>query len=149
MDKTILLQQLRTAKSAHIQWRARAQAMVNGLALDENAVPVLHTDCKFGKWYYGPGQMLNHLPAYHEIDEIHEKLHLTYMEIFKCLFGDDDRSKLSKVFGSTRKHETAKLKKAETLLPVLVDISKDLLATIEMLESQVRALPEEELQKLA
>ena len=149
MDKTILLQQLRTAKSAHIQWRARAQALVNGLALDENAVPVLHTDCKFGKWYYGPGQVLNHIPAFHEIDEIHEKLHLTYMEIFKCLFGNDDRSKLSKMFGSTKNHEGAKLKKAGSLLPVLVDISKDLLSTIEILERQILTMPDEELQKLA
>ena len=127
MDKATLMQQLRAAKSAHIQWRARAQALVSGLELDENSVPVLHTDCKFGKWYYGHGQVLSHIPSYREIDEIHERLHLTYMTIFKTLFGDDDRSKLSKLFGSSKKHDKTKLKKAASILPELVDISKEML----------------------
>lgn len=149
MDRETLLQQLRAAKSAHIQWRARAQALVSGLALDETSVPVLHTDCKFGKWYYGQGQTLNHIPAYRAIDEIHERLHLTYMTIFKTLFGDDDRSKLSKLFGSSKKHDEAKLKKAASLLPELVEISKEMLFTIETLENQVRTMSDEELLSLA
>ena len=148
MDKATLIQQLRAAKSAHIQWRARAQALVSGLALDENSVPVLHTDCKFGKWYYGQGQVLSHIPSYREIDEIHERLHLTYMLIFKTLFGDDDRSKLSKLFGSSKKHDAAKLKKASSLLPELVDISKEMLFTIETLENQIRTMSEEEVLSL-
>ena len=148
MDKATLMQQLRAAKSAHIQWRARAQALVSGLALDESSVPVLHTDCKFGKWYYGHGQVLSHIPAYREIDEIHERLHLTYMEIFKTLFGDDDRSKLSKLFGSSKKHDQSKLKKASSILPELVDISKEMLFTIDTLENQIRKMSEEEVLSL-
>ncbi len=148
MDKATLMQQLRAAKSAHIQWRARAQALVSGLELDENSIPVLHTDCKFGKWYYGHGQVLSHIPAYREIDEIHERLHLTYMTIFKTLFGDDDRSKLSKLFGSSKKHDQSKLKKASLILPELVDISKEMLFTIETLENHIRKMSEEEVLSL-
>jgi hypothetical protein len=145
MNKTNLLEQLRAAKSAHIQWRARAQALVSGLPLEGNAVPVLHTDCKFGKWYYGAGQVLSQLPAFHEIDQTHEQLHLVYMQIFKLIFGNDDRSALSRLFGSKKKHETAKLESAKKLLPSLVAISKDLLTLIESLEKEVRNMSEEEL----
>lgn len=148
MDKTKLLEHLRAAKTAHIQWRARAQAMINGLELEESSVPVLHTDCKFGKWYYGEGQKLSHLPAFLAIDEEHERLHLVYMQIFKTLFGEDDRSALSRLFGSKKRHEAAKLEQAKQLFPKLVDISKTLLELIDAVEHDVRNLSEEELSEL-
>lgn len=148
MNRSKLLEQLRAAKSAHIQWRASAQAMVNGLPIDETSVPVLHTDCNFGRWYYGAGQVLDNVPAFRAIDEEHEQLHMVYMKIFQTLYGDDHRSALSRFFGSNKHHEAAKLEKAKALLPELVEISKRLLSQIDLLEQDVRSMSEEDLGSL-
>lgn len=148
MNKSSLLEQLRAAKTSHIQWRARAQALINGLELEEGAVPVLHTDCKFGKWYYGSGQVLDHLQSFRDIDEKHEQLHLIYMQIFKTLYGDDERSALSRLFGSKKQHEAVKLEKAKKILPSLIHVSKDLLTLIETLETEVRNMSEEDLKSV-
>jgi hypothetical protein len=142
MDKRQALEEIHAAKTAHIQWRARAQALVAGIPVNQEQIPVIHTDCKFGKWYYGPGQALNFLPSYRAVEEPHEQLHSVYMKIFTLLFGEDHRSVLSSVFGSKRKREAEKHEQAEKHLAHLVGISHTLLETVEMLEHDVQRLPE-------
>ena len=144
MEKKDALSMLQSAKSAHIQWRARAQALVSGIPLEKEQVPVAYTDCKFGKWYYGLGQRLSALDAYRAIEEPHQQLHLLYMKIFKHLFGDDERSVLSKLFGSKRKYRAENVAEAQKLLPLLVSISETLLEAIEILENQIRRMPDNE-----
>lgn len=61
MTKKEIIIKLRAAKASHIQWRAYAQAIVGGFSVDQNHVPVIHTNCKFGQWYYGKGQILSSL----------------------------------------------------------------------------------------
>jgi hypothetical protein len=56
MDKKSALKAIRTASAAHIKWRAYANAMIAGVSVEEGKVPVMHTDCVFGKWYYGEGR---------------------------------------------------------------------------------------------
>ena len=124
MEKKDALSMLQAAKSAHIQWRARAQALVAGIPLEKEQVPITYTDCKFGKWYYGLGQQLSVLESFRAIEEPHQQLHLVYMKIFKHLFGEDERSFLSKVFGSTRKYRAEQMTEAQSLLPQLIGISE-------------------------
>ncbi len=149
MEKAEALSMLQAAKSAHIQWRARAQALVSGIPLEKEQVPVAYTDCKFGKWYYGLGQQLSGLGTYRAIEEPHQQLHLIYMKIFKHLFGDDERSFLAKVFGSKRKHRAKHNAGAQALLPHLVSVSETLLEAVEILEVEIRRMSNEELAQLA
>lgn len=148
MHKREAIEQLRAAKSAHIQWRSYAQALVAGIPLDESKVPVAHTDCRFGKWYYGSGQHLARLPAFDAIGGPHETLHQIYMRIFTCLFGEDHRSTLRKLFGSSRKHRAEKIAEAEVLLKQLVGVSETLLEALRLLEDEIRGMSDEEVATL-
>lgn len=145
MEKRDALAMLRAAKSAHIQWRARAQALVAGIPLEKEQVPIAYTDCKFGKWYYGLGQQLSILDTYRAIEEPHQQLHLIYMKIFKHLFGDDERSILKKVFGSKRKHRAENVANAQALLPQLVSVSETLLEAVIIVEHDIRQMSDDEL----
>ena len=63
-------------KMAHMQWRSRLEAVLNGKeALRPEEVSSDH-ECEFGKWYYGPqGQALNNRPAYAEVGAHHAQVH--------------------------------------------------------------------------
>lgn len=148
MNKKEVLSQLRLAKSAHIQWRSYAQALVAGIPVEQDHVPVVHTNCKFGKWYYGPGQQLASLGSFSAIDTPHEMLHQIYMKIFKLLFGEDDRSTFKKLFGSKSKTKQQNSEKAEALMQKLIAVSGTLLEAINLLEREIMEMPEEELSKL-
>jgi len=148
MNKKEIINTLHAAKAAHMQWRARAQALVAGISADKDHVPVMYTDCKFGKWYYGEGQKLSNFPAFRGLEDPHEQLHLVYMEIFKHLFGPDHRSGWSKLFGTKRAYREQEMAAAEDLLPRLVGISHTLLETVDMLEAAINASSDEELAAL-
>ena len=143
MVKKDILLQLRQAKSAHIKWRAYAQALVSGLPVEKDHVPVIHTDCVFGQWYYGTGQQLSDLSSFDSISVPHEMLHHIYMEIFKLLFGEDERSTFQKIFGSKSKKDTQK--EANKLMQDLLAISGTLLEAISLLEKEVKEMSEEDL----
>lgn len=145
--KADILNNLRSAKAAHLRWKAHAKAMVEGLPLEEGQVPMIHTDCAFGKWYYGAGQSLSTLHNYASLDEPHEQLHTVYMKIFKLLFGDKDKSMLGKLFGSKAK-EIKNQADAETLMARLATISSDMVEKLNRLEKEVLAMSDEEIEAL-
>ena len=145
MNKKEVLSQLRQAKSAHIQWRSYAQALIVGIPVEQDHVPVIHTECKFGKWYYGPGQELSSLSSYAAIDMPHEMLHQIYMKIFKLLFGADDRSTFKKLFGFKAKTKQKNQQAAEALMQKMLAVSGTLLEAINLLEREVMDMTEEEL----
>lgn len=148
MTKREIIQQLRAAKAAHIQWRAYAQAIVGGFSVDQNHVPVIHTNCKFGQWYYGKGQMLSSLSVYGSIDGPHATLHQVYMEIFKLMYGETKVGWLKSLFVSKQKRKEENKKKAEELMQNLISISESLLESITMLEQEVMSMSDEEIQGL-
>ncbi|MEA3410583.1 MAG: CZB domain-containing protein [Pseudomonadota bacterium] len=148
MQKEDAMKRIRAAKSAHLQWRARAQALVAGLPMDDSKVPVMHTDCKFGQWYYGDGQELGSLDSYRAIEVPHEILHGVYMKIFKALHEEDERSALAKLFGKKSKHKDLALQEARGYLSELVDVSGTLLATIEELEKDLKGMSNDEIREL-
>jgi hypothetical protein len=145
--KADILNNLRSAKAAHLRWKAHAHAMVEGLPLEEGQIPMIHTDCAFGKWYYGAGQSLSSLSTYSALDEPHEQLHTTYMKIFKLLFGEDDRSMLGKLFGSKAKPAKNQAE-AETLMAKLATISADVVNLLSRLEKEILAMSDEEVDAL-
>lgn len=148
MDRHEILKRLRLAKSAHLQWRARAQALVSGVELDDEKIPVIHTDCKFGQWYYGEGQDLASLETFQAIEKPHEILHAVYMKIFKSLHGEDKRSMVQKLFGKKIDFKQQQLDQAKVHLSELIEISKTLLEAIQHLESEIKSMSDEEIVKL-
>jgi len=145
MNKSEAIEMLHAARAAHIQWRARAQAIAAGLPVEKEQIPVAYTDCKFGKWYYGPGQSLNFLASYRAVEEPHEQLHGIYMRLFTVLFGESNRSLFSKLFGSSRKQDAKKQAEADELVKHLSGISRTLLEAIDLLERDLKALSDDQL----
>lgn len=148
MEKRDIIAQLRKAKSAHIRWRSYAQALSAGVPMDESKVPVIHTDCDFGRWYFGDGQALSTIPGYREIDTPHEQLHNIYMEIFKHLFEEENVGLFSRLLGKKAKTPERRRAAVQSLLDELLKISEKLLFQLETLESRISAMGDAELEKL-
>lgn len=145
MTQKEIIAQLRIAKTAHIQWRAYAQALVSGFSIDQNLVPVIHTNCKFGQWYYGQGQILANLKNYSAIDKPHAMLHQVYMEIYKVMYSKSKKGILGGMFNSKEKQHAKNEKKAQELMLNLTVISEELLAAINQLKQEVMHMSDEEL----
>ena len=137
MKLSEVVSNLHNARAAHKAWVARAEALVAGIPMDKEHVPMLPTDCIFGKWYYGSGQMLRRLPAYRALEEPHDALHRTYMHIFKLLFDEPEVSSLGRLFGKAKKAKAEQLEQAKALLPQLKNQSEEVCDLLEKLEKQV------------
>lgn len=145
MNKEETLTHLRNAKKAHITWVHRAHALIEGLPVEKEQVPVSCTDCKFGQWFYGEGQRLNMMPSMDclkEIETLHFELHDMYMKIFKIYFSDEDRSFFSKMFGTRKKISPLHQDVAKEYYGQLKAISEKLIGAIERLERRLFALQE-------
>ncbi len=124
MNKQELIQRIQKAKSSHIKWRSYAQAIVAGIKVSEDKAPVQHTDCEFGRWYYGDGRStLGQMPVFNDIEGPHEVMHATYRQIFEL---------------ATK----GKLDKAREQMVHLCAISKSLVELLDILEEQVNTASE-------
>jgi len=145
MNKEETLTHLRNAKKAHIAWVERAHALIEGLPIAKEQVPVGCTECKFGLWFYGDGQALGMIPnmdCLKEIERLHFELHDVYMKVFKIYFSDEDRSLFSKFFGTRKKVTSLNQEIAKDYYNQLKAVSEKLIETIERLERRVYALQE-------
>ncbi len=137
-DKKDALEKLRKAKGAHIKWRAFAQALVAGVPVDEDKIPVEHTSCAFGKWYHGEGKLkLGHLPSYEGIYTPHEMLHEIYKQIFDVLHTKDPGG-LRSLFTSRISRENERMELARRYMEELVGVSETLLKALDILEEEIR-----------
>lgn len=144
-QKEETLKHLQSAKKAHINWVHRAHALIEGLPIEKEQVPVNCTDCKFGQWFYGDGQRLGRMPSMEslkEIEALHFELHEIYMKIFKIYFSDEDRTFLSKLFGTRKKISPENQDVAKVYYVELKSVSEKLIASIERLERRLFALSE-------
>jgi hypothetical protein len=143
MNKAETVEQLHNAKKAHVKWVQRAKALIEGLPVEKESIPVDCTDCKFGQWFYGEGQNLNAIPGMdclHEIETLHFNLHDIYMKIFKLYFGEMNRSFFSKLFNMKNKISDSDKEKAKEYYEQLLDVSHQLLAVIDRLERRLHAM---------
>ncbi|MGD9969096.1 MAG: CZB domain-containing protein [Sulfuricurvum sp.] len=146
MNKEETLLQLQNAKKAHLTWVNRARSLIEGLPIEKEQVPVYNTDCQFGQWFYGEGQRLNRMPSMDclkEIETLHTELHEVYMKIFRIYFSDEDRSFLSKLFGTRKKVSQLHQEIAKDYYDKLRTISEKLINAIERLERRLVALNEQ------
>ena len=63
MNNELTLDHLHAAKKAHISWVSKAKALIEGLPIEKNQIPVDCTACKFGEWFYSDAQSLKAIPG--------------------------------------------------------------------------------------
>ena len=145
INKQNALEKLRKAKGAHIKWRSYAQALVAGVSISDDKIPVEHTSCAFGQWYHGEGKReLGHLAAYEGIYTPHEMLHEIYKRIFEVIHSDSTGGGLKSLFSSKAARESQKLELARQYMEEMVGVSETLLQALDILEQEIRDIPEAE-----
>jgi len=153
MDKNEVLTQLRAAKAAHINWVQKAKMLIGGFKIDENAIPINSTECKFGKWFYSDAQKLNALQnnpmeCMTNVEQLHFKLHDIYMHIFKIYYQIEKQGFFSKLFGSKKKISDTEKEIAEKYFSEMEDISRQLIEEINRMERRIIAVQESEMEKI-
>ena len=155
MEKEHILEHLRAAKAAHIKWVQKAKLLINGLDIQEDAIPVDSTECKFGKWFYSDGQILNALSnnpleCMQHIETLHFNLHDTYLKIFSIYFSEEKKTGFfAKLFGVKRKEPSVSEKElAQNFYDEMEQTSKELLDEINRLERRLIAVPDEKIRNL-
>ena len=77
---------LSSAKSAHLNWKARLRAFLDGKATLTEAEAVSHQQCAFGKWYYSEGlKQFGHIQELRDVEEPHAELHRTIKGIVQAM----------------------------------------------------------------
>jgi|GEM_PF-100342 len=75
---------LSAAKSAHLAWKARLRAFLDGEATLTEDQAVSHFHCAFGKWYYAEGlKNYGHIQELQNVEKPHEKLHQLIKQILQ------------------------------------------------------------------
>ena len=154
MKKEDVVGHLRAAKTAHIKWVQKAKLLVSGLDINEDAIPVDSTECKFGKWFYSDGQVLNALSnnpleCMTAIEKLHFNLHDKYLQIFSIYFNKPKAGFFAKLFGVKKKNlNKDEIKLASEYYNEMEQISHDLLDEINRLERRLIAVPAEKIAEL-
>ncbi len=154
MEKEHILGHLRAAKAAHIKWVQKAKLLINGVDIQEDSIPVDSTECKFGKWFYSDGQILNSLSnnpmeCMIKIEKLHFQLHDIYLKIFTIYFNKPKGGFFSKLFGNKKKILTdQEIIDAKGYYDDLEQVSKELLDEINRLERRLVAVSEEVIKDL-
>lgn len=155
MKKEEVLEHLRAAKSAHIKWVQKAKLLINGVEVDESAIPVDSTECKFGRWFYSDGQILNALSnnpmeCMQTIESLHFNLHDQYLKIFNIYFGEGRKQKgfFAKFFGKKKEISSNEQQIAQDYYDKMEGISKQLLDEINRLERRLIAVPDDKIEAL-
>lgn len=155
MKKEEVLGHLRSAKSAHIKWVQKAKLLINGIDIEEGSIPIDSTECKFGKWFYSDGQMLNSLSnnpleCMQKMESLHFALHDIYLKIFNIYFAEAKKvGFFVKLFGFKRKKiSEAEHTLAEDYYETMEKVSQDLLDEINRLERRLIAISDEKVEAL-
>lgn len=153
MEKNTVLEQLRAAKAAHINWVQRAKMLISGFKMDENAIPVNSTQCQFGKWFYSDAQKLNGLrnnpmDCMSEIEQLHFDLHDIYLNIYKIYYDMEPQGFFSKLFGKKKKITDDSARLAKEYFNSMEEVSKKLVEQINLMERRIVALQDSEITDL-
>ncbi|MFK5914676.1 MAG: methyl-accepting chemotaxis protein, partial [Woeseiaceae bacterium] len=67
---------LSSAKAAHLNWKTRLRAFLDGTEALTRDEAVSHRHCNFGKWYYGEGlEHFGQLQGMIDVEKPHEEIH--------------------------------------------------------------------------
>jgi len=148
MKKQDIIWKLRDARKSHKRWVSYALALIQGIPVEKDQVPVIATDCAFGQWYYGMAQSLKNLPSFQAIEEPHTELHDIYIEIFNLLFNQKKTGFFSKLVGKSARIDEQNRKLAKEKYKQLDKVSRTIVQQLEALEKEVQAMDDEKLEAL-
>ena len=153
MKKADILGHLRAAKAAHINWVQRAKLLISGFDVNEESIPVNSTECKFGKWFYGDGQILhlirnNPAESMTSIEQLHFQLHDIYMNIFKIYYDTGKKGFFSKLFGSKKKVSDQEAVMAKQYFDQMEEVSQKLIEEINIMERRIAVVSDNEIETL-
>jgi len=147
MTKNEILKNLNLARTAHLAWVRKAQLLVHSTdAISKNQLPLKANDCSFGNWFFNAGQVLFCIMSeklVKGVENTHEELHNSYLKIFKIYFDQEE----NRLFILERPKEIDPLlqKKAEKELRNLENISEELIALLDRIESNFTQLDDDDL----
>jgi len=144
--KADIISNLRMAKTSHMKWISDVQILIRlgDLKVANTTIPVNYTSCEFGKWYYGEGQKLAEYSEYTDIEEIHQLVHDTYLQIYSLYQKPIEKS----LFNSAKKQLAEREEKALKLDLILKQYSKLLFELLAQLEKKVKSLTSDEVMNL-
>jgi hypothetical protein len=153
MEKSEILEQLRAAKAAHINWVQRAKLLISGFQIDESSIPVNSTQCQFGKWFYTDAQKLNAMQnnpmeCMNTIEQLHFDLHDIYLNIYKIYYETESKGFFSKIFGKKKKINEDAKELAKKYYQNMEEVSKKLVAEINRMERRIVAISDKEFASL-
>ena len=139
MDKISIVSTLRKAKRAHKLWIDRANSLIIGIPIDKDQIPMDHTECAFGKWYFSDGQELKSYKHFNKIDDYHNDIHRLYREIFSILFGEEKEKKsfFGRIFKTKSDTATDKKKLAKIVFVKMKEVSIFLVEEMDQLEKEL------------
>jgi hypothetical protein len=145
MLNEITYTKIRQARASHARWVRRAKHLIEGLPISEDMIPIDSTSCEFGMWFYHEGMKFKSNPELlkylNSIEEKHNHLHDIYLKIYKIYFVDTRVSWYRSIL--TNKHREVSPNEcayAKVYFDSLEKVSEELLALLEKLEIQLRAL---------
>jgi hypothetical protein len=144
--KASMIESLRKAKTSHMKWISDVQILIRLGDIKEanSTIPVNYTNCEFGKWYYGDGQKLSEFSEYNDIEEIHQLVHDTYLQIYSLYNKPIEGS----IFNSAKKQKAEREVKAKKLEIILKQYSKLLFELLITLEKKIKSLSNEQVNNL-
>ena len=150
MEKLDVLKNIRSARRAHVIWVDKAKALVNGLTVTKDQIPLEVTSCEFGKWFYCDGQILLSIfteDAIKTLENKHKELHDIYMKIFKIYFNTSDFSFWEKLLKKKRKVSAADEHNALAYVRNLEEVSNELISYLNIIEKKINTINEDDFEK--
>ena len=146
MTKRDIIMNVRSAKASHVRWKSYVQIALRGIITDSSKIdiPIVQTECDFGKWYYGDGMALTMLSNFAALEEPHEMVHEMYIQIYTL-----QKAKLrGGFFSNKRKMLKRRQQEIVTLMANLNDYTKILLGILYQLEIEVLNMNDDEIKDL-
>ncbi len=132
--KREIIDEILQAKTGHKRWLAYARALHMGIPVDKKAIPMIETDCHFGKWYYGKAQVFSNLESFKAIEEPHTMLHQIYMQMYKLRKTPLETG----LFISKKAAEKKRQEKLDKYMEQLNHISDLLMESLSHFENDIR-----------
>jgi hypothetical protein len=147
-ERENLIWLLRMARRGHQRWVGHALAIIEGIAVEREYIPLEPQQCEFGIWYYGDGRRLAGLQSYRDIEDKHNRLHGIYMEIFKVLFRDKEQSLFSRMLGKKSKASKEDVETARRMFHSLNEVSREMTELLDEVERVLAEMSDQEFARL-
>ncbi|MDY0116557.1 MAG: CZB domain-containing protein [Sulfurimonadaceae bacterium] len=154
MEKTKILQQLKTAKTAHKNWVTKAKMLINGFDIEADSIPMSADACEFGKWFHHEAKKLSTISSapfecMKDINVYHTILHNTYENIYKIYYTNEKNSFFNKLFGIKKEVTQKERELSMRYFHEMEDISHRLIEELNKMENRIMRMDATKLNTLS